>query len=271
MRSAGGHRRIGVHNAGAAFPSVAIAQTGLPHVVTADPEGALHLPAENVHPIIWDLAVLPEQLRRWLPGSPRTIGIDMMSPLGLQLASAAFPEANVRDISSLIAEVLSRKTEPEILVLRQITELADRAARIGAREGVAALIRALQGAFPVCVPTAENGRARIAIESYGLVAEARHGGTLSSEFRSLLGQLAPGVKVGDLRRHLTDSMMISGIGWGYEAPLVTRRFAAPEDFRLPESSVLLVTDCDCAVTVCIRGSGLDYLSPPPDGFHDDSV
>jgi hypothetical protein len=60
---AGGHTRIGVHMPGWPLPMTVVTTEGEPHVVTADPDGATHLPAGRVHGLMWNPMTLVERAR----------------------------------------------------------------------------------------------------------------------------------------------------------------------------------------------------------------
>ncbi len=98
-----GHQRITVYQSDAPFPSVFLPVAGLPHVCTPDPDGAMHLPADHVHPILFDTESLARRLPNWL-GDAATgpVYVDVCSPGGYEKLRAGLPNAELFDAAALL-------------------------------------------------------------------------------------------------------------------------------------------------------------------------
>lgn len=262
---AGGHRRIGVHMPGWPIPMTVVTMRGAPHVITADPDGAEHLPPAHVHPLIWNPASLVEWLPGWL-GDARSgvIGVDMLSPGGMELARAALPEARFIDATMLLASARLMKSPDEQKILREACALAHEAARAGLRSGRGALQAALQGQFVASPPVLGEGRARVSVLVDSFLGEARLGPGDAKLLRHAAAELRPGHEVDEIAPALDPRIEVVGLGRGYEHPVIRRGRSAPRGLRLEAGAVLLVGTPEASVTVEVRGDGAGYLSPEPE-------
>src|SRR5882724_1777960 len=107
----GDTRRIGVHNGGFPTPAVVVPESGYPHVITPDADGAWGVvPPDHVHPMSFDPASLKRLLPPWLYGA-RRIGMDTCSPGGMATVRAALSSGIVAllDASPMIARAMAPK------------------------------------------------------------------------------------------------------------------------------------------------------------------
>jgi hypothetical protein len=247
------------------IPMTVVTGNDVPHVITADPDGAEHLPATHVHPLVWNPATLVEQLPEWL-GAARSgvVGVDVLSPGGLELARAALPEARIVDAIPLLASARLVKTAGEQKLLREACALAHEAAGAGLRSGRGALQAALRGQFPAAPPVLSERRARVSVLVDSFVGEAGIGPGDPHELRGAVAQLRPGRRVEEVATALDPRIEIVGLGRGYEHPVIRRGRGAPADLALAAGAVLLVGTAETGVTVEITGDGVAYLSPEPE-------
>ena len=99
----GGHERIAVYQSDPPFPTVFLPLDGPPHVCTPDPDGAMHLPADHVHPILFDPVALAARIPEWLgdsAGGP--LYVDVSSPGAYERLAAALPGAELRDAAPIL-------------------------------------------------------------------------------------------------------------------------------------------------------------------------
>ncbi|MBO0729648.1 MAG: hypothetical protein J2P57_10350, partial [Acidimicrobiaceae bacterium] len=206
---AAGHTRIGVHMPGWPIPVTVIPVDGLPHVVTADPDGALGLPADHVHGMMWNPQTLVQSLQGWLgpgperPGgaaarsgeaaAPLRLGTDALSPGGRALIEAAIPGATIVDATRLLAEVMLCKSAEEIEALGALCQFVTAAAEKGLAGGRTALLDALDGAFPITFPEVSARRVSVAVRRGGIIGEARLGPGDPARGQRALELLRPGV------------------------------------------------------------------------------
>jgi hypothetical protein len=262
---AAGHSRIGVHNPGSPIPVTVVPSTGSPHIVTVDPDGAVGMPPDHVHGMIWDPAVLVEQLPDWVgPGSDLRIGVDALSPGGRALVSAALPGSTLVDATRLLAEVMLAKTPEEIEAMADLCRLVTSAAEIGRQEGRPAMYRALQGAFPIAYPLISPERVHVAVRRVGLVAEARLGRGDSRRGERAIEALSAGAATSEVAAALPPGVEVVGIGRSYEAPLIRDGRALPEELELVAGAVLAVRWDGCGVTVAVGSDGPRLLSRTPE-------
>lgn len=92
----GGHRRIEVFQSDPPGPAFVLTRSGPPHVCTPDPDGAMHLPADHVHPIAFDPAAFARALPGWL-GSAATgcLALDRAAPGTYSMIAAACSAATL--------------------------------------------------------------------------------------------------------------------------------------------------------------------------------
>jgi hypothetical protein len=279
---AAGHTRIGVHMPGWPIPVTAVPASGLPHVVTADPDGALGLPPDHVHGMMWNPETLVSELPLWLgsgsghPTGPPTdrrtgrrtgslrIGIDALSPGGRALIEAALPGCTIVDGTRLLAEVMLSKTPEEVKALGDLCLMVSAAAEEGLKDGRTALLRALNGAFTVAYPHVSDRSVQVAVRRDGLIGEARLGPGDPARGERALEVLRAGAFAGDVAASLPPGVELTGIGWGYEAPLMRDGWATPEDLVLQPGAVLAVRWDACGVTVAIDDGGTRLLSWSPE-------
>lgn len=261
---AAGHTRIGVHMPGWPVPVAAIPADGPPHIVTADPDGALSLPADRVHGMMWNPATLISELPGWLGGgSGLRIGIDSLSPGGRELISAAIPGVILIDASETLAEVMLVKTDEERAAMAALCGQVTDAAEAGLRHGRTALYRALGGAFPITYPLLGGGRVAVAVRRDGLIAEARIGPGDPSVGERAVACLAPGRPVAALATELPAGVEVVGLGWSYEPPLIRSGRAFPPGLELRPGAVLGVLWDQCGVTVALGPDRPVFYSGTP--------
>ena len=261
---AAGHSRIGVHMPGWPLPVTFVPVSGLPHIVTADPDGAVNLPGDHVHGMMWNPETLVSELQRWLDGaSGLRVGTDSLSPGGRALIEAALPGSTIVDATRLLAEVMLSKTPEEVAALGTLCGFVTAAAEEGLREGRPALLRALHGAFLVSYPHVSDRRVTVAVRRGGLVAEARIGPGDPARGERALDALRPGVSVSEIAGSLPAGVEVVGLGWGYEAPLIRDGWASPEDLLLEPGAVLAVRWEGCGVTAVVESDGPRLLSLTP--------
>jgi hypothetical protein len=262
---AAGHTRIGVHMPGWPIPVTAVPASGLPHVVTADPDGALGLPPDHVHGMMWNPETLVSELPQWLGGgSGLRIGIDAMSPGGRVLIEAALPGCTIVDGTRLLAEVMLCKTPEEVKALGDLCLMVTAAAEEGLKGGRTALLRALNGAFTVAYPHVSDRSVQVAIRRGGLIGEARLGPGDPVRGERALEALRAGSSAGEVAESLPPGVEVTGIGWGYEAPLMRDGWATPNDLVLQPGAVLAVRWDACGVTVAVDDAGIRLLSRSPE-------
>jgi hypothetical protein len=259
-----GHARIGVHMPGWPLPVTVVPIEGAPHVVTADPDGALHLPGDHVHGMMWNPATLVTSLPQWLGGAEGlVVGVDALSPGGTALVEAALPGARLVDATGLVAELMMAKRAKEVAELAELCGFVHAAAEAGLAGGREALVRELGGSFPLSFPLVGEGRVAVAVRRDCMVGEARLGSGDAGTGERAVQMLAVGESADDVARGLPRGVEMVGIGWGYEAPLIRDGRASPPGLTLPEGAVLVVRWDECAVTVALGAGGVRYLSPPP--------
>jgi hypothetical protein len=261
---AAGHTRIGVHMPGWPIPVTVVPASGLPHVTTADPDGAAGLAPEQVHGMMWNPQTLVSSLQEWLGGaSGLRLGTDALSPGGRALIEAAVPGATIVDATRLLAEVLLCKSPEEIDALAELCQFVTRAAEQGLRGGRMALLEALDGAFPISYPQVSERRVRVAVRRAGIIGEARLGPGDPARGEQALDVLRPGARAGDIAAALPPGVEVVGIGGSYEAPLARSGWAWPADLELRPGAVLAVHWDGCGVSVALDDTGPTPLSLSP--------
>lgn len=261
---AAGHSRIGVHMPGWPIPVAAVPAEGSPHIVTADPDGALGLPADHVHGMMWNPETLIAELPEWLgAGSGLCIGVDALSPGGRALIEAAIPGCTLVDATDLLADVMLAKSSDEIETIADLCALTSAAAESGMREGRPRLFRELAGAFPIAYPQLGPDRARVVVRRGGLIAEARLGPGDPATGERAIGELRSGRTAGEVASDLPPGVEVVGTGWSYEAPMIRDGWAFPEGLRLRPGAVLAVHWDACGVTVAVEGDVPRLLSRSP--------
>jgi len=258
------HSRIGVHNPGSPIPVTVVPAAGPPHVVTPDADGAVALPADHVHGMIWDPAVLITELPQWVGNrSGLRIGVDALSPGGRALITAALPDSTLVDATGLLAEVMLPKTGEEIEAMADLCRVLTRAAETGMHQGRPAMIGALEGAFPVSYPTVSPERVHLAARRAGLIAEARLGPGDRGRGEHAVATLAAGVSTTEIASALPAGVEVVGMGRSYEAPLIRDGRAFPGDLQLVPGAVLAVRWDDCGVMVAVEPDRPRLLSLAP--------
>jgi hypothetical protein len=261
---AAGHSRIGVHMPGWPIPVTFVPAQGLPHIVTADPDGAVGLPSDHVHGMMWNPETLVSELSRWLEGATGLrIGTDALSPGGLALIQAAAPGSTIADATRLLAEVMLVKTSEEVAALGELCRFVTAAAEEGLTGGRPAMLRALHGAFLISYPQVSERAVHVAVRKGGLIGEARLGPGEASRGEQALSLLRPGSSSSTLAAALPPGVEVVGLGWGYEAPLLRDGWASPEDLVLAPGAVLGVRWESCGVTVVLEEDGCRLLSLSP--------
>jgi hypothetical protein len=261
---AAGHSRIGVHMPGWPIPVTFVPASGLPHIVTADPDGAVNLPADHVHGMMWNPETLVSELSRWLEGaSGLRIGTDALSPGGLALIGAAAPGSTIVDATRLLAEVMLVKTRDELTALGELCAFVTAAAEEGLRGGRTAMLRALHGAFLVSYPHVSDRSVKVAVRRHGLMAEARLGPGDPDRGERALALLQPGLTTSQIASSLPAGVEVVGLGWGYEAPLMRDGWGTPEDLIMLPGAVVAVRWDTCGVTAAIEPEGARPMSLTP--------
>jgi hypothetical protein len=261
---AAGHSRIGVHMPGWPIPVTFVPATGLPHIVTADPDGAVELGGDYVHGMMWNPETLVSELSRWLEGaSGLRIGTDSLSPGGVALIEAAAPGSSIVDATRLLAEVMLTKTPDEVATLGELCSFVTAAAEEGLRGGRVAMLRALHGAFLVSYPQVSNRQVKVAVRQGGFIGEARLGPGDPERGEQAVASLRVGSLASEVAASLPPGVEVVGIGWGYEAPLMRDGWATPEDLILQSGAVVGVRWDDCGVTVALEDEGARFLGLSP--------
>jgi hypothetical protein len=259
-----GHTRIGVHMPGWPIPVTVVPLSGLPHIVTADPDGAADLPPEQVHGMMWNPQTLVSSLQEWLGGaSGLRVGTDALSPGGRALIEAAVPGATIVDATRVLADVLLCKSPEEIEALAELCQFVTGAAEKGLQGGRGALLEALDGAFPISYPQVSERRVSVAVRRAGIIGEARLGPGDPARGEAALDVLRPGAKAGDIAAALPPGVEVVGLGGSYEAPLVRGGWAWPGDLALRPGAVLAVHWDACGVSVALDDRGATPLSLSP--------
>jgi hypothetical protein len=261
-----GHTRIGVHPGGSVLPLTIVPASGLPHVITGDPDGATHLPEGHVHATRWSPLSLARDLPQWLGArSGLQVGIDMLSPTALSIIQDALTDCRLVDATGLLATVMLAKSPEEIDQLAELCRFVTAAAEEGLRHGRPALVAALGGAFPVAFPQVSGSAVRVAIRRRGMVAEARLGPGSPAIGERALKALLPGATVDDVAGELPPGVEVVGLGWGFESPLLRNGMGSPSGLRLQVGAVLAVRWDACGVTVALGEGGIRFLSLEPGG------
>jgi hypothetical protein len=267
---AAGHRRIGVHMPGWPLPMTIVPRSGLPHVVTADPDGATHLPADHVHPLMWNPASLKAALPEFLgDAAAGVLGTDLLAPGSYELVRAACPRAVLVDARALLAQVRMPKSRGERAALAEAASVASRAAAAGAdategSEAMLAVVAALAGQFLARPPALHGGGVSVAVVVEGFVGEARVGPGDPAVLRAAAETLRPGRRLADLARALPAGVEVTGLGRGYEHPVLRGGRAALGYLELPAGAVCLVATETASATVVCEEKGPVYLGAPPE-------
>jgi Creatinase/Prolidase N-terminal domain len=259
-----GHTRIGVHPGGSVLPLTVVPASGLPHVITGDPDGATHLPADHVHATRWSPVTLARDLPKWLDGrSGMQVGIDMLSPTAHSVIQDALVDCRLVDATTLLATAMLPKSPEEINQMAELCRFVTAAAEEGLRQGRPALMAALGGAFPIAFPQVSSSAVSVAIRRNGMVAEARLGPGSPAVGERALEALVPGATVDDVAAELPAGVEVIGLGWGIESPVLRNGMGSPSGLRLQTGAVLAVRWAACGVTVALGEAGIRFLSLEP--------
>jgi hypothetical protein len=246
------------------IPVTVIPAQGLPHVVTADPDGAVGLPADHVHGMMWNPQTLVQSLQDWLGGATGLrLGTDALSPGGRALIEAAIPGATVVDATRLLADVMLCKSPEEIEALGALCQFVTAAAEKGLAGGRAALLDAIDGAFPIAFPQVSTRQVSVAVRRGGIIGEARIGPGDPGRGDRALDLLRPGATAGDLATTLPAGVEVVGLGGSYEAPLVRDGWAWPTDLVVQAGAVLAIHWDSCGVSVAVEEAGPRVLGLSP--------
>lgn len=261
---AAGHTRIGVHMPGWPIPVTVVPARGLPHIVTADPDGATGLPADHVHGMMWNPMTLVSSLQEWLGGATgMRLGTDALSPGGRALIEAAVPGAIIEDATRLLADVLLCKSTEEVDALGTLCQFVTAAAEKALQGGRAALLEALDGAFPISHPLISEHRVSVAVRRDGIIGEARLGPGDPDRGQRAVQMIQAGRRAGELAAALPPGVEMVGLGGSYEAPLVRDGWAWPADLVLRPGAVLAVHWDQCGVSLVVEDAGPRLLSLSP--------
>jgi hypothetical protein len=261
---AAGHTRIGVHMPGWPIPVTVVPASGLPHIVTADPDGAVGLQADHVHGMMWNPMTLVSSLQEWLGGaSGMRLGIDALSPGGRALIEAAIPSAEITDATRLLAEVLLCKSAEEVDALANLCQFVTAAAEKGLQGGRIALLEALDGAFPIAHPLVSERRVRVAVRRDGIIGEARLGPGIPGRGEQAVQLMQAGRSAGKIAAALPPGVEVVGLGGSYEAPLMRNGWAWPADLVLQPGAVLGVHWDECGVSLVVEDTAPRLVSLSP--------
>ena len=124
QQAIGGHRRIRVLQSDPPAPAFLLTRSGSPHVCTPDPEGALHLPADHVHPIAFDSGAFARALPTWLgTASSGRLALDNAAPDAYAVVAAACPHATLVDAAPLLLMLGVVAPEPSYTETRDSDDL----------------------------------------------------------------------------------------------------------------------------------------------------
>jgi hypothetical protein len=259
-----GHTRIGVHPGSAVFPITVVPSSGLPHVMTPDPDGATHMPQDHVHGARWSPATLASDLPGWVGrSSGLRLGVDALSPMAHELIRSTFRDSEIVDATELLVRVMLVKTPEEIEQLAELCQFVTRAAERGLRDGRAAMLEALEGAFPVMSPRVSGSAVRVAVRRHGMVGEARLGPGEPALGERAVKSLAPGATVDEIATEIPPGVEVIGLGWGFDGPVLRDGLGSPARLVLQAGAVLTVRWAQCGVTVAITDDGVRFLSREP--------
>jgi Trk K+ transport system NAD-binding subunit len=265
---AAGHDRVGVLNGSAGTPLVVLTSRGDPHVLTSNPDGALHLDEAAVHALSWNMTALYDDIERWIAGYRRpdgsaTIGVDVASPRTLE-ALAELPNVVIADASALLAEAMLVKTDAERAALAGVCALAHRAVKPAQANDFRGVTDILGGAFPIAPWHLAADRVSIAISHDGFAGEARVGPGDAVVLRAALDCLVDGISAAALAASLPAGVEVVGIGRGFELPIIHAGIASPVSLVLRTGAVLVVRHHHAAVTACMTANGYELVSPAPE-------
>jgi hypothetical protein len=262
-----GNRRIAVHGPSGPLPTAIVPrdETRPPVTLTPDPDGAPDRAAVIVQGIAWNPATLLGTLRETLgPAARGTIGIDAASPGGLALLREALPDAHLVDASEVVTAALVAKGERELSGLARACVIAH-AAAAEAAGGLEAMVRALDGAFPIADLVAEPERVVVDIAADGFAGVARLGPGDADALGAavqILGE-SIGDSFGELADRLPAGVEVGGLGRGHELPRLGKGHSHPAAVTLPVGAVFLVVSGAAGVTVVVSADGPRLLSPAP--------
>ncbi|HSS12019.1 MAG TPA: hypothetical protein VLL25_19180, partial [Acidimicrobiales bacterium] len=191
------------------------------------------------------------------------VGVDALSPGGRALIEAALPGCTIVDGTRLLADVMLCKSQEEVEALGALCQMVTAAAEDGLKGGRSALLRALEGAFPVSYPQVSERSVKVAVRRDGLIGEARLGPGDPGRGERAVEVLRPGSLASEIALALPAGVEVTGIGWGYEAPLMRDGWAVPEDLLMQPGAVMAVRWDDCGVTVALDDVGARLLSLAP--------
>ena len=124
QQAIGGHRRIRVLQSDPPAPAFLLTRSGSPHVCTPDPEGALHLPADHVHPIAFDSGAFARALPTWLgTATSGRLALDDAAPDAYAVVAAACPHATLVDAAPLLLMLGVVAPEPSYTETRDSDDL----------------------------------------------------------------------------------------------------------------------------------------------------
>jgi creatinase/prolidase-like protein len=260
---AAGHDRVGVHNGGIGSPSVVVTQSGDPHILTTNPDGALHLDQNRVHPQNWQPRLLIEAIESWIGRSRAAVGLDIVSPTTLRRLRACSNFTFVEG-SAVLAEAMIVKSGGERERLATTCRLVHSAASVARTQGAREVYDCMAGAFPL--GPWRLGPERIAISALvdGFAGEARLGVGDSSVLNESLALVRAGRTARDLAESLPPGVQMQSLGRGYELPLVKDGAAYPPELQMPAGAVVVIRHRDASVTAVVWEDRAELLSPSPE-------
>ncbi|MCU1462732.1 MAG: hypothetical protein JWO37_2807 [Acidimicrobiales bacterium] len=226
-------RRIGVHNGGLPSPAVVVPESGYPHVITPDADGAWGvLPPDRVHPMAFDPSMLARLLPPLLHGA-RRVGMDTCSPGGVAAVRAVLRTGAVAlvDASPMLARAMAPKERREVTALQRACHAAHDLVAAGATSSP-------------WFPLERFHPDRAGVEVDGWAGFARTGPGDEDAIVRTIARLGHG----RLPRP-TDGVAVWGVGRRREPAVAV------------EGAVLLVEHGRRGVTVCLTPDGPQLLSP----------
>jgi hypothetical protein len=260
---AAGHDRVGVHNGGIGSPSVVVPATGDPHILTTNPDGALHIDPSRVHPQNWRPGLLAEAIEEWIGRPNATVGLDIISPSTLRRLQATSRHRFI-DGSAVLAQTMVAKSDAERDQLTNACHLVYSAAVVAQSHSAPDVYDHLAGAFPL--GPWELGPDRISISALvdGFAGEARIGASDVGVLRHSLQALRAGRTAQDAADSLRPGVQLQSLGRGYELPLIRDGLAYPPELVLPAGAVVTIRYGDASVTAVVQEQGSELMSPAPE-------
>jgi hypothetical protein len=260
---AAGHDRVGVHNGGIGSPSVVVPATGDPHILTTNPDGALHIDPSRVHPQNWRPGLLADAIEEWIGRPDATVGLDIISPSTLRRLEASSSHRFI-DGSVILAQTMLAKSGGERDRLAEACQLVYGAAAVAKSQSAADVYDHLAGAFPLGPWDLGPNRISISALVEGFAGEARMGPSDVGVLQHSLQIVGAGRTTQDVADSLPPGVQVRSLGRGYELPLIRDGLAYPPDLELPVGAVVTIRYGDASITAVVQERGSELLSPSPE-------